>query len=69
MLSLETYFVVVYSLAPILSRSLKMDHMARKLQLQIPTPCHENSEKMTQSEKGRFCAAIKNKSSISVYRD
>ena len=31
--------------------------MARKLQLQIPTPCHQNWEKMTQSEKGRFCSA------------
>src|SRR4030095_34967 len=31
--------------------------MARKLQLQVPTPCHENWEKMTQTEKGRFCAS------------
>jgi hypothetical protein len=31
--------------------------MAKKLQLQVPTPCHENWEDMTQTEKGRFCAS------------
>jgi hypothetical protein len=34
-----------------------MHDMAKKLQLQVPTPCHENWETMTQSEKGRFCAS------------
>ena len=31
--------------------------MAKKLQLQVPTPCHENWENMTATEKGRFCAS------------
>jgi len=31
--------------------------MAKKLQLQVPTPCHENWGKMTLAEKGRFCAS------------
>ena len=31
--------------------------MAKKLQLQVPTPCHENWDKMTPTEKGRFCAS------------
>jgi len=31
--------------------------MAKKLQLQVPTPCHENWDNMTQTEKGRFCAS------------
>jgi hypothetical protein len=39
------------------SFTVLIDHMARKLQLQIPTPCHENWEKMTQTEQGRFCAS------------
>ena len=29
--------------------------MAKQLQLNIPEPCHEGWEKMTPSEKGRFC--------------
>jgi hypothetical protein len=31
--------------------------MAKQLQLSIPEPCHEGWEKMTPSEKGRFCAS------------
>ena len=31
--------------------------MAKQLQLTIPEPCHEGWEKMTPSEKGRFCAS------------
>ena len=31
--------------------------MAKKLQLQVPTPCHENWDNMTPTEKGRFCAS------------
>jgi len=34
-----------------------MHVMAKKLQLQVPTPCHENWENMTATEKGRFCAS------------
>lgn len=29
--------------------------MAKKFELQIPTPCHEDWDKMTPSDKGRFC--------------
>jgi hypothetical protein len=29
--------------------------MASKIQLQISEPCHENWDKMTQADKGRFC--------------
>lgn len=31
--------------------------MARKLQLQIAEPCHENWEQMTPAEQGRFCGS------------
>src|SRR5688500_6214191 len=31
--------------------------MKRKLHLQIPTPCHEEWNKMTQAEQSRFCAS------------
>jgi hypothetical protein len=31
--------------------------MAKQLQLTVPEPCHEGWEKMTPSEKGRFCAS------------
>jgi hypothetical protein len=29
--------------------------MSKKLQLQIPEPCHENWDKMTPGDNGRFC--------------
>lgn len=31
--------------------------MAKHVQFTIPEPCHENWERMTPSEKGRFCGA------------
>ena len=31
--------------------------MAKKLQLTIPEPCHENWEQMTPDEQGRFCGS------------
>ena len=32
--------------------------MGKKLQLQVPTPCHEDWENMTRAEKGRFCFLV-----------
>jgi hypothetical protein len=31
--------------------------MSKKLQLQIPTPCHENWDDMSPVKKGRFCSS------------
>jgi hypothetical protein len=31
--------------------------MSKKLQLQIPTPCHEDWDNMSPVEKGRFCSS------------
>ena len=31
--------------------------MSKKLQLQIPTPCHENWDHMSPVDKGRFCSS------------
>src|ERR1700755_171637 len=31
--------------------------MSKKIQLNIPTPCHEDWEKMTPVEKGKFCGS------------
>lgn len=31
--------------------------MAKKIQLTIPKPCHEDWDKMTQADKGRFCGS------------
>lgn len=31
--------------------------MSKKIQLTIPEPCHENWDKMTPAEKGRFCGS------------
>src|SRR6185436_3832810 len=31
--------------------------MRKKIQLSIPTPCHENWDAMTPVEKGRFCGS------------
>src|SRR4051794_27218772 len=31
--------------------------MSKKIQLQIPTPCHENWDNMNPVEQGRFCGS------------
>src|SRR5215468_9186976 len=31
--------------------------MAKKLQLHVPTPCHENWKDMTPTHQGRYCAS------------
>lgn len=31
--------------------------MSKKIQLTVPTPCHENWDKMTPVEKGKFCGS------------
>ena len=33
--------------------------MSKKLKLQVPVPCHEDWEKMTNAEKGRFCSSCR----------
>jgi len=33
--------------------------MKQKIQLQIPTPCHENWENMNASQQGRFCMSCR----------
>ncbi|PAM95100.1 hypothetical protein B4N84_07375 [Flavobacterium sp. IR1] len=33
--------------------------MAQKIKISIPEPCHENWQKMTVTEKGRFCSNCK----------
>ncbi|OXA87645.1 carboxypeptidase-like regulatory domain-containing protein [Flavobacterium hercynium] len=33
--------------------------MAQKIKISIPEPCHENWQKMTVTEKGRFCSSCK----------
>lgn len=38
-----------------------MFHMSKKIQLQIPIPCHEDWYKMTQVEQGRFCDSCEKK--------
>jgi len=35
--------------------------MSKKLQLQIPNPCHENWAEMTSIERGRFCNSCQKK--------
>jgi len=31
--------------------------MAKRIQLSVENPCHENWENMSPSEKGRFCGS------------
>src|SRR4030095_8969306 len=35
--------------------SNKVPHMRKSFQLQIPVPCHEDWNKMTPDNQGRFC--------------
>src|SRR5215211_7593598 len=35
--------------------------MGKHLQLSVPTPCHENWDKMNPVEKGRFCDSCQKK--------
>ena len=35
--------------------------MSKKIQLQIPDPCHENWAEMTSIERGRFCNSCQKK--------